>query len=304
MMLGYVRHYQCWNFGQTNDIRHIYLTGVNKLREAIPKGEAPNKGGSKCPKGKNIYKLNWDCILESYAQETVDKCEEKPTLDSKLSSELSIVWNKTTLTTCNPTPLLKEQAKHWWSEVETVGLSTDAAFAKGLENFAVLANGLATRIGCAQKNCNGDLHMACLVYGNSYSCALEAEAYATAKQCLTTDPDVENENWFIATAANKKEAATKAMEAWYNEITTSYMVQATGSQNLLTPSLNIRHFARIVWDLNTQVGCAVHKCGNKFHAVCRYGKGVGVYGSPIYFMGPRACNQCLDKCVDGALCPP
>ncbi|EYC26982.1 hypothetical protein Y032_0009g459 [Ancylostoma ceylanicum] len=139
---------------------------------------------------------------------------------------------------------------------------------------------------------------------SSYSCALEAEAYATAKQCLTTDPDVENENWFIATAANKKEAATKAMEAWYNEITTSYMVQATGSQNLLLPSLKIRHFARIVWDLNTQVGCAVHKCGNKFHAVCRYGKGVGVYGSPIYFMGPRACNQCLDKCVDGALCPP
>ncbi|EYC26983.1 hypothetical protein Y032_0009g460 [Ancylostoma ceylanicum] len=181
--------YQCWNFGQTNDIRHIYLTGVNKLREAIPKGEAPNKGGSKCPKGKNIYKLNWDCILESYAQETVDKCEEKPTLDSKLSSELSIVWNKTTLTTCNPTPLLKEQAKHWWSEVETVGLSTDAAFAKGLENFAVLANGLATRIGCAQKNCNGDLHMACLVYGKAPTSGQAiyelGEGCADNKECTT-----------------------------------------------------------------------------------------------------------------------
>ncbi|EPB66116.1 hypothetical protein ANCCEY_14794, partial [Ancylostoma ceylanicum] len=89
----HLRDYQCWNFGQTNDIRHIYLTGVNKLREAIPAGNALNSGGGRCPKGKNIYKLNWDCILEGYAQETVDKCEENPTLDSKLSSELSMVYN-------------------------------------------------------------------------------------------------------------------------------------------------------------------------------------------------------------------
>ncbi|KIH53206.1 SCP-like protein, partial [Ancylostoma duodenale] len=148
--------YQCWNFAQTNEIRHLYLPAVNDLRQQIGQ-----KAETYRPQGKNIYKLFWDCILENYAQEAADQCSATP----KVPSELSFVHNSTTLTTCNPTPFIKQQMKYWWSEVERVGLDANAAFKPELKNFAVLANGLATRIGCAQKNCDGVLHMVCVVYG-------------------------------------------------------------------------------------------------------------------------------------------
>ncbi|RCN32027.1 SCP-like protein [Ancylostoma caninum] len=374
-------YYQCWNFGQTNEIRHIYLSEVNKLRQPIGEGKAPNKDGM-CPQGKNIYKLFWDCILENYAQEAVDKCGAKPTVPA----ELSMVWNETTLTTCNPTPSFKKQVNDWWDEVKRVGLGTDAAFKPGLENFAVLANGLATRIGCAQKNCNGKLQMACVVYGNSnnhgshfypttilmlcskkfldnicphsppdankdlareellkvhnekraaiakgevkmgngkmarrcprmkkfvrYNCTLEVAAYEKAKTCPTADPNIENVSCFLSNARNKKLAAREAMDAWFGEISKSnaHMEQATGSQNLLLPALNIRQFARMVWDRNAEMGCGIAECkgSHKYVVVCQYGQGVGKYGDTIYMMGPT-CNQCGGpsggRCTDGAFCP-
>ncbi|KIH57638.1 hypothetical protein ANCDUO_12168, partial [Ancylostoma duodenale] len=94
-----------------------------------------------------------------------------------------------------------------------------------------------------------------------YGCDLEESAYEMATKCA--DPNVENVNWFMSTAANKKLAAIEAMEAWYSEITKGHMEQKTGSQNLLLPELNIRQFARMVWDTNTQMGCGIHECSAK-----------------------------------------
>ncbi|KIH55858.1 SCP-like protein, partial [Ancylostoma duodenale] len=110
----------------------------------------------------------------------------------------------------------------------------------------------------------------------TYNCTLEAVAYERAKACPSADPNVDNVNWFISTAANKKLAAIEAMNAWFGEITKNgaYMDQKTGSQNMLLPALNIRQFARMVWDRNTEMGCGIAKCsGNKWNVVCHYGQG-------------------------------
>ncbi|RCN32026.1 hypothetical protein ANCCAN_22176 [Ancylostoma caninum] len=72
--------YQCWNFAQTNEIRHIYLSEINKLRQPIGNGTAEG-----LPQGKNIYKLFWDCILENYAQKAVDECSANPSIPNDLS---------------------------------------------------------------------------------------------------------------------------------------------------------------------------------------------------------------------------
>ncbi|KAL6736288.1 hypothetical protein Aduo_006656 [Ancylostoma duodenale] len=178
--------FQCWNFQQTNEIRHEYRKRVNELRIELAQGKAANKEGS-CPAGSNIYRLDWDCILENYAQEAVNQCLDAPKVDDKVLEKVSMVYNKTTLTTCNPMPLFKEQVNIWWNDVKTVGLGPDAAFDDGLKNFAVLANGLATRIGCAQKNCKGDLHMACMVYGKAASSPGQT-IYEVGKGC-TADSD-------------------------------------------------------------------------------------------------------------------
>ncbi|RCN46881.1 hypothetical protein ANCCAN_07060 [Ancylostoma caninum] len=72
------------------------------------------------------------------------------------------------------------------------------------------------------------------------------------------------------------------------------------------PNFNITHFAKMVWDTNTQIGYAAYKCNKKYHVVCRYGPKVGKYGDTICMMGPT-CNQCGGvnggKCIDGAFCP-
>ncbi|KIH51141.1 SCP-like protein [Ancylostoma duodenale] len=97
-----------------------------------------------------------------------------------------------------------------------------------------------------------------------------------------------------------------AMNAWFGEIskTGAYMEQKTGSQNMLLPKLNIRHFARMVWDTNAEMGCGIATCSGSYSVVCQYGKGVGRYGNTIYMMGPT-CNQCGGpaKCTDGVFCP-
>ncbi|EYC26989.1 hypothetical protein Y032_0009g462 [Ancylostoma ceylanicum] len=419
--------FQCWNFEQQDDIRQLYFSEVNRLRSELAQGKIENKDCKKCPEGSNIYRLEWDCILENLAQEAVNKCIDSPQLSDKAKEKLSMVYGKKKLTTCNPKPSFKEQMKNWWEVVKTEGLDDNLASKPGLESFATLANGRATRIGCAQRNCAGELHMACVVYdkapangqpiyekgtpcadpsqcttykeskcqsstklcragyptnetvapqppvddtsststtttetatttpakskycekqegmntdaarklfldehnkyraatakgevkmGNganarkcpnmkkltAYDCDLEKAAYETAKNCPSTDPNTNNENWFVAATGNsEKEAAEQAMKSWYAEIEKSYMEQKTGSQNLLLLTLKINHFARMVWGTNNRIGCAVHKCSDKWQAVCRYGPEVGTPGAQIYFMGLQECKQCSANC-DNGLC--
>ncbi|EYB82184.1 hypothetical protein Y032_0365g3594 [Ancylostoma ceylanicum] len=152
--------YQCWNFKSTDEIRDLYLKQANSYREQIAQGTADCKG-VKCPQGKNYYRLFWDCLLEIEAQKQVDKCS----VDVTQPAEATIIVKKQTLTTCNVKPLFKQAVKDWWDVVTTEGLGTDPIFNNDkLANFAALAHGKATRIGCAQKNCNGDLYQACVVF--------------------------------------------------------------------------------------------------------------------------------------------
>ncbi|RCN43960.1 SCP-like protein [Ancylostoma caninum] len=152
--------YQCWNFKSTDEIRELYLKQANALREQIAQGTADCKDSKKCPQGKNIYKLFWDCMLEMEAQKAVDKCTDT----ASPLPDATIIIKKQSLTTCNPKPLFKETVKGWWDVVKTVGLDDIPINKAGLETFTALANGRATRIGCAQKNCNGDLYLACVTF--------------------------------------------------------------------------------------------------------------------------------------------
>ncbi|EYB82174.1 hypothetical protein Y032_0365g3590 [Ancylostoma ceylanicum] len=156
--------YQCWNFKSTDEIRDLYLKQANTLRQQIAQGAADCKNNAKCPQGKNVYRLYWDCMLEIEAQKQVDKCSDAVTQPN----DATIIVKKQTLTTCNPKPLFKEAVKNWWDVVKTEGLGNNPIFDKnGLASFATLAHGKATRIGCAQKNCNGDLYQACVVFGKA-----------------------------------------------------------------------------------------------------------------------------------------
>ncbi|KIH64210.1 SCP-like protein [Ancylostoma duodenale] len=182
--------YQCWNFKSTDEIRDLYLKQANALREQIAQGSADCKGTEKCPQGKNIYRLFWDCMLEIEAQKFVDKCSDQVTQPN----DATIIIKKQSLTTCNPKPLFKQTVKDWWDVVKTNGLDSNPINKAGLESFTALANGKATRIGCAQKNCNGDLYLACMTFqkapetdqpiyevGNGCAAATDCTTFAGSK---------------------------------------------------------------------------------------------------------------------------
>ncbi|EYB93376.1 hypothetical protein Y032_0183g948 [Ancylostoma ceylanicum] len=84
------------------------------------------------------------------------------------------------------------------------------------------------------------------------------------------------------------------MEAWYKEIKTGHMNQATGSQNLLLPTLNITNYAKMIWDSHEKVGCAVFQCKTTKNVVCHYSPNDAKLGSTIYTMGGQICRQCTN----------
>ncbi|KAL6736284.1 hypothetical protein Aduo_006652 [Ancylostoma duodenale] len=148
-----------------NDFKITYVQRIKVLAVFVACSFAQPPDYQVSHRERTFISCSGTVFWKTMRKRAVDKCGAKPTAPAALS----MVWNETTLTTCNPTPSFKQRVYDWWGEVKKVGLGTDAAFKPGLENFAVLANGLATRIGCAQKNCNGKLQMACMVYGKAAS---------------------------------------------------------------------------------------------------------------------------------------
>ncbi|ETN69192.1 SCP-like protein [Necator americanus] len=116
------------------------------MRSQIALGTAPNKNGT-CPRGQNVYKLSWDCFLEMQAQNAADQCSE----NVKGPTGYSQLVQKVRITTCNLAPIPKSTVDGWWSEVKS------------------LANGKATKIGCAQRNCGADLYVVCVVYDRVFT---------------------------------------------------------------------------------------------------------------------------------------
>ncbi|KAK6756495.1 hypothetical protein RB195_014730 [Necator americanus] len=172
--------YQCWNFQSTDEIRHRYITTINNYRSQIALGTAPNKNGT-CPRGQNVYKLSWDCFLEMQAQNAADQCSE----NVKGPTGYSQLVQKVRITTCNLAPIPKSTVDGWWSEVKSVGVnSNNPVNAENLQSFATLANGKATKIGCAQRNCGADLYVVCVVYDSQP--ALNTPIYEVGEGCTST----------------------------------------------------------------------------------------------------------------------
>ncbi|RCN45696.1 SCP-like protein [Ancylostoma caninum] len=127
--------YQCWNFKSTDEIRERYIKAVNKLRSNIVNGDVEGKNG-KCPAGKNIYKLFWDCLLENEAQKVVDKCDG----NVQAPNDLAMVIKKIPLDTCNTNPLFKKTVEEWWNVVKNVDVdqTNPPTSSSALQSFATV----------------------------------------------------------------------------------------------------------------------------------------------------------------------
>ncbi|ETN68778.1 SCP-like protein [Necator americanus] len=370
--------FQCWNFDSTDNIRGAYRTNINNLRSSLAKGDATGKNG-KLPQGKNIYRLDWDCMLEVEAQKVVDKCDAT----ASAPSELSMVIASVPITTCDPITMIKPQVNKWWNTVKNAAVDgTSPTYSnKKLHDFAMLAHGSAVKLGCAQRNCNGKLVMACMLYPkgpdngqpiyekgggctkldngdvstgtmcpqnsqmstddvrreflnahNGYRSTIaqgkgvmsggirarpasqmrkmeydcEAEKLAYNAVCGTST-NVENRMTFANANKDPAEAARLvhlfAVRRWYNEIQTGTMAQQAGDKNLYSVNLAIPRFAKVVWETNVKLGCAVRQCNGKLRVLCIYSNSTFGVNQQIYKMG-GTCNRCKNVCDNNTgLCP-
>ncbi|KIH55601.1 SCP-like protein [Ancylostoma duodenale] len=221
---------------------------------------------------------NWDCLLENQAQKVVDKCSK----DEKAPDGLGMVLTQVKLDTCNAMPLFKQTVDGWWNVVEnaTVNSNNPLLNSPDLQSFAT-----------------------------EYDCNLEKSAYTVAQNCADSESKTSDvdEVWhvFNGNSLDATNAANKAITAWFDEIKTGFMKQATGSQNQFLPALKIPMFAKMIWESHKKIGCAIVKCTSATKVVCHYSPADARLGNTIYAMGPT-CNRCGylgAKCSTDTLSP-
>ncbi|VDN60839.1 unnamed protein product [Dracunculus medinensis] len=126
------------------------LDAMNKFRKELGEGKFLTKD-SKFPIGKEIYKMRWNCTLQALAEQKVRECNFNLTgEDSQKIGEATHVEYKIS------NEPVHDALKEWTKRVRefyegNVNLSTKQFFS-ALDDFAQVASGLTTDVGCATNN--------------------------------------------------------------------------------------------------------------------------------------------------------
>ncbi|VDL87681.1 unnamed protein product [Nippostrongylus brasiliensis] len=154
--------YLCWQLTSEDNVRSYFLNFLNGLRQGLIYQDVNCGGRRKCRSPQNYYELAYDCRLEAYAQKIVDSCGTNLTEVEGTSFIASV---KESATSCDVMPMLLEEFQIGWDNVTTssVNYRNPTFNSEDVRQFAVIANGKATRVGCAQKFCGDEnnLHTAC-----------------------------------------------------------------------------------------------------------------------------------------------
>ncbi|EYC04856.1 hypothetical protein Y032_0085g1832 [Ancylostoma ceylanicum] len=144
----------------TDDVRQKFLDVHNKYREMVAKGEAKDKIGGTAPKAARMFKLRYDCGLESTAVKYAQKCtyEHSPIEERNYAGE-NLYSSK------NPDLKKIEVAGRapqvWFEELEQFGVGPENVLTEKLWKRPDTQIGHYTQmvwqstryIGCAVQNC-------------------------------------------------------------------------------------------------------------------------------------------------------
>ncbi|EPB67697.1 SCP-like protein [Ancylostoma ceylanicum] len=231
-------HFDYCNTRQNAECRSDVLSQLRREPDAPPaNGQPIYEKGTPCadPSQCTTYK-------ESKCQSSTKLCRAGYPTNETVAPQPPVDDTSSTSTTTTETATTTPAKSKYCEKQE--GMNTDAARKLFLDEHnkyrAATAKGeVKMGNGANARKCPNMKKL------TAYDCDLEKAAYETAKNCPSTDPNTNNENWFVAATGNsEKEAAEQAMKSWYAEIEKSYMEQKTGSQNLLLLTLKINHFAR------------------------------------------------------------
>ncbi|RCN33409.1 SCP-like protein [Ancylostoma caninum] len=137
----------------SDEMRKKILDFHNQARVKLANGKEQNKTG-RLPPAKNMYKLLWDCELEKKAQVAIANCPEN------LSDLQGYGTNFGKMYYCPKYPkpseeLVMNELNKWWGEARKYGMTdSQNRYIKddmqgSMENWANMANGKNTKIGCS-----------------------------------------------------------------------------------------------------------------------------------------------------------
>ncbi|KHJ91068.1 SCP-like protein [Oesophagostomum dentatum] len=151
----------------TPKLREQILAFHNKKRARLASGLEKNKNG-KLPGAKNMYKLEWDCILEKKAQSWLRMGSWKGK-EGKFESLNPWVVNYDTRYFCRTTELtfknyIKGVLAGWWGQAQKNGLNfvANRYTAKNTREFANMAFGYSTKVGCSITHNGPEASLFCL----------------------------------------------------------------------------------------------------------------------------------------------
>ncbi|EYC27293.1 hypothetical protein Y032_0009g633 [Ancylostoma ceylanicum] len=142
----------------TEKARNLFLALHNEKRRSIALGKAPNNVGFLGP-AKNMYKMEWKCEYEKFAQTTVDSCNANGAL-GPASNGISIAGNGNEYR-AHPYQYINETFEIWANGPQLYG-TTNVYENWNNYYFGNIAMSKTTKLGCAYNVCGNTLYVNCV----------------------------------------------------------------------------------------------------------------------------------------------
>ncbi|KAK6738228.1 hypothetical protein RB195_020374 [Necator americanus] len=159
----------CANKRLTDDVRQVFLEMHNNFRGSLALGKTEkNHGSGAAPPAALMYKMKYNCDLESYSQQHAGSCNVKPLPPTALNGYRENIY---VLRTPNTPPMVaaKHTVNAWWKELAENGIASNMLFTAGeykrgtkhILNWSKMAWDNNRSVGCAVHNCGKFMFIVC-----------------------------------------------------------------------------------------------------------------------------------------------
>ncbi|EYB92936.1 hypothetical protein Y032_0188g1147 [Ancylostoma ceylanicum] len=315
----------------TAKARELFLALHNDKRRSIALGKAPNNVGFLGP-AKNMYKMEWKCEYEKFAQTTVDSCNANGAL-GPASNGISGNFQGTVMWEKGPACKQDGECTTYPGSTCDNGLCVaggdsgmavggtnkicpknshmnDEAREKFLERHNALRSSLAKGEQEDPLGVNGFAPKAARMRKMVWDCEIEYNSQKHASSCQyehsppSARPGLGQNLYFTEQITlGVALAAAQASDSWWAELKTF----GVPPENRITPAVYYRrgkeigHYSQMAWQNSYKLGCGISWCKEYTYVVCEYGPGGNTMGELIYQLG-SPCSTDEDCQCSGCKC--
>ncbi|EPB66961.1 SCP-like protein [Ancylostoma ceylanicum] len=315
----------------TEKARNLFLALHNEKRRSIALGKAPNNVGFLGP-AKNMYKMEWKCEYEKFAQTTVDSCNANGALgpaSNGISGNFqgTVMWEKgpacqqdADCTTYSGSTCDNGLCVAGGGSGMAVGGTNkicpknshmnDEAREKFLERHNSLRSSLAKGEQEDPLGVNGFAPKAARMRKMVWDCEIEYNSQKHASSCQyahsppSARPGLGQNLYFTEQITlGVALAAAQASNSWWAELKTF----GVPPENRITEAVYYRkgkeigHYSQMAWQNSYKLGCGISWCKQFTYVVCEYGPGGNTMGELIYQLG-SPCSTDEDCQCSGCKC--